>query len=349
MAEVTTRYSYQDYLNQRESITSSHVTGIDRGDVVAPIFLQNSTSPYEGRIVINGSEFINPISEIGFKNYKFKSYDTLNRKDGKWVLVKFYPKYKKFSNLIKGLFWVNIDNFALMALYAEQAERIDGRISIAFLNKVENGKVELKQKVAKDFIQFTRNLTLMNSISVYKTIPFEPKEYDAVIFKYDTSFLVHNKRLIFNAASLLPLHKKDSMTIKYFNAQGDVLKVNNYVNLVERLYYSQLPLGHNFNLQLSRLFSFSAFEGLRVGIGIQTSDKFSDRLLLDCYVGYGLFDSKFKYGITGLYDFLSPERLRLKLEHIQDVKEPATQNFSFDKQSAVWQLFLKLLFLFQWE
>jgi len=331
MAEITTRYNYRNFLNQRETITSSQVTGIDRDDVVAPIFLQNSTSPYEDRIVINGAGFMNPVSPSGLQGYRFRASDTITHKGDKWIAVKFYPARRGFNILIKGLMWINTRNAAIMAYYAETAERLDGRIGIAFLNHEQNDIVELKQKLMQDYIDFNLNPTHIYSLTTYKPAPYVPQKFDEVIFKYDSSKvgMASHQAELYHRFSY---SRKDSMTLKYFKDQGDMLQVNKYVNLFERLYYAQLPIGSYLNLQLNKLFALSTFEGLRVGAGIITSDDFSRRLVLNSYIGYGVFDSRFKYGLGGTYNVLDNDRLKIKIERISDVKEPATQNFVFDKR-----------------
>ena len=91
------------------------------------------------------------------------------------------------------------------------------------------------------------------------------------------------------------LSRADTQAIHAVTYNMDQLKVEKRMDLIANLSFGRLPMG-KFDLDIARFFWTNKTEGYRPGLGLITNDKFSRRIQLDGFFGYGLGDDQWKYG-----------------------------------------------------
>jgi len=85
------------------------------------------------------------------------------------------------------------------------------------------------------------------------------------------------------------------------------------------------------DLDLNRIVTFNEVEEARIGFGLHTSQKFSKELKLGFFIGYGLKDEKFKYGIDWSYLLQKSMQGVYKGYLSHDLKESGAAHFMFDR------------------
>ncbi|MCX8487301.1 MAG: DUF5686 family protein, partial [Crocinitomicaceae bacterium] len=96
--------------------------------------------------------------------------------------------------------------------------------------------------------------------------------------------------------------------------------LDKYLRLLKVLSSGKIPLGY-LNIDATKLFAVNAFEKTRLGLGIESSDRFLPWMTANASVAYGFGDKKVKYG--GFLEFhLDPStKTNLKLFYANDVVE----------------------------
>jgi len=91
------------------------------------------------------------------------------------------------------------------------------------------------------------------------------------------------------------------------------------------------------DVDLTRLFKANNYEGLRLGLGLQTNQTFSERYRLGAFTAYGTQDGNFKYGFNGGVLLDSDTASWLNVFYDNDIEEVGMNNYLTDQR--VYTLF----------
>lgn len=107
-------------------------------------------------------------------------------------------------------------------------------------------------------------------------------------------------------------------------------------SLDKRAFLNQL--GNGFfptkfiNIDMRYLVKYNQYEGLRTGLGGETSDAFSTKYRINSYVVYGFKDHRFKYKIGGGFRIKEATNTWLNLSYIDDLQETGSSHILTDKR-----------------
>lgn len=87
------------------------------------------------------------------------------------------------------------------------------------------------------------------------------------------------------------------------------------------------------NIDLKYLIKYNQHEGFRVGLGGETSSKFSEAYRLEGYVVHGFADHKFKYKAGTGFRVAPKTDTWINLSYTHDLQETGSSNFLTDKRS----------------
>ena len=131
----------------------------------------------------------------------------------------------------------------------------------------------------------------------------------------DSVFWKQNRKIDFSARDEGTKQKVDSL-IKI----GDVERK---IEIKNAMASGSYPLGF-WDLDLSKIFKFNNYEGIRLGFGGRTNDKVSDKFNINGYTTYGFKDEVLKYGI-GTQLYLNKQNgTKLNFNFSRDIKEVAS-------------------------
>jgi hypothetical protein len=90
---------------------------------------------------------------------------------------------------------------------------------------------------------------------------------------------------------------------------------------------------------INNVFAINKVESVRIGLGLQSHENFSDVFTFGGYFGYGIGDGKFKYGGNmGVYFGKARSNL-LSVEYTKDLQEPGLVHFMDKRQDLVKEFF----------
>lgn len=310
MESVTEKkYKYKNI--SQEKVTASRVSGFKSSPFGAFASQLQSFTFYNNNIELLGLKYVNPLSKGTFKRYNFTITDTvLNGKDTT-ILIKFYPKKNANFKALKGVLYINKNQYVLANVLAEPSEiPSDGNgIRIQQLyEKVDS--VHWFPKQVNTEIYFY-GLTLNGSKgdskkgSIIKGVSrmyIKDVKLDSVIKIRNKSVSVYNEEgfdkkdeAYWNKKRIDTLTEKEMSTYHLIDSIGKAANLDKKLKWFTALTTGKFQIGY-VNIDLKRILRFNDYESARIGAGLSTSNKVSRWFSIGGYGGYGIKDKAFKYG-----------------------------------------------------
>jgi hypothetical protein len=335
-----------------EKIIASKVSGF-RDPVF--IFLSSqlqSSSFYKEMISIAGKNYINPISKGSTRKYYFQLEDTTyTATDDTVFIISYRQALNTNFDGLKGVLSINTKHWAIQNVIAEPSRDEDGMT------------VRIQQKYAfiEDSLWFPEQLNtdiIFNNVKINDLAPVgKGKSYIRDI--------VLNPELVrrqFNQISIEvdpkagnrpegfwfdyrgdSLSSREIQTYHYIDSLGRANNFDRMAGTVKSLLSNRLPLGY-FDIDLTKIARYSAYEGFYLGMGLLTCNKLSRTFDAGAYWGYGFNDEKSKYGGNFGLTIDKYRELKLNLVYFNDLTETGGVKY-FDHNNGLlnpdnWRNFL---------
>ena len=343
MMESVTSRSYKFPDKDQELVLGTRVSGFQHPSFAHLATALQPFSFYQDLIIILDKEFINPISPGSINRYEFRLEDTLysqrpeRESPDSIFVISFFPRSGKNFDALKGILYINSNNFAVQYVLAEPANK--SLIDLKFEQKYEWIDNQQWFPVQLNFeLLFSPNggveFTLQGK-SYLKAIELAPPNLK------NKDFGLNNVDLVDKAddrdEAFWEAHRPSSLTIKELNTYqfidslGKAIKMDQLLNFSQELPKGMLPIGP-INLDLRKLLNYNAFEKLRLGLGLYTGTKISKRLIFGGYFGYGFGDKAWKYGGDFIAHIAPKKDFSLEIFYRNEVAEPAPL---FDKTGTL--------------
>lgn len=295
-------------------------------------------------------EFVNPVSNSGLNEYRFRISDEETYEGKEIVVISFFPQ-KRIPNKpqIKGNVWIDKQKKAIAKFYAENLSDTNvAELEVDWTNyrdywfpkqqrfRMDGGAISypsVKDTVLADGTIRLDTIKKKEKVWLHLTTTFKdivsPKEFDAKEFRGYTNEIDLNS--MENSDETLEMYREDSLTEMEQNTYvkidsiGEKYKMDRNIRLLRIIGSGGKYSIGKFDLDLTRLFDYNDFEGFRIGAGGATNYKLSDDFSLNGYVAYGFRDEKFKFG-GGVDWFVNkPYSGKIFAGYEQDV-EPSGRN-----------------------
>ncbi len=337
---------------KKNILTAQRVSGVKNQTVVEFINSMNyEYNIYKNFIQILGKKFISPFSNQGLVFYKYYIMDSTMVK-GKWSYkLKFKPRDKS-TNTFYGDFWVSMDDHALLLVNM----RMNPGVNINLVNRIiiyqeydrykEKYWIPVKQKTVIDFStsQKEDDLGIIGRkvssfkgfeidepeiIKEFRTVDPEDVNY-AELEKADTFWTTkRHEKLSKNESGVYQMI--DSVqNIPVFKTVAEIASI--VVSGFKR--FGPIKIG-----PYSKILTINDVEGLRLSLGISTSNVWSKKIQIYAYGGYGFKDKKWKYGGRAQYVFNRYRRSAVGINFFND----ATFEFRNTEENKTQSLFAGLL------
>jgi len=122
------------------------------------------------------------------------------------------------------------------------------------------------------------------------------------------------------------LDKRELKTYQVIDSVGKEVKLDDKLKLLEALSTGMIPMGP-VSFDLTKLLRFNNYEGWRLGGGLRTNDKISDKFNIGGYAAYGFRDKQWKYGGDALIHLYKKRNTWMKLIYENDVMELGGNQF----------------------
>jgi hypothetical protein len=325
MLESATEVTFEQPNKVKERVLANQISGFSN-----PLFsLQansfqpfSSYSPYLNFVEI---DFLNPISLNSDGRYLFQLEDSIETAEGKAYVIAFQPKKNASGNLLEGSISLDATDWAIVTIQAKNS----GEHKLAGF--------EIRQKYAKANDHWFPE----QSSSRYIFTEGEPPlliisntYIDSVEYDFDPGrFGIANIEITEDANKQtddswdelrqVDLTEEEDNTYKVYDTlDTKILNALDWtMSQSASLARGRFSIG-KADILLPHILGFNQYEGLRLGIGIATNDKFIKWMSPEAYFGYGFRDKEMKYG-GGLRFRIQPEReFEFYVGYENDVDEP---------------------------
>ncbi len=115
------------------------------------------------------------------------------------------------------------------------------------------------------------------------------------------------------------LTEKDLKTYQTIDSLGEEFKLDQKAEILEIVASGNIPIKF-INIDLKDLYLINGYETFRLGLPIETNDRFSRFISIGAYGGYGFGDKQWKYGSHLKFNIHRPSYTSLKFGFSQDIE-----------------------------
>ncbi|MEN8225041.1 MAG: DUF5686 family protein [Bacteroidota bacterium] len=337
------KFLYPD--RKSENVIATRVSGMKDPIFVFLVSQIQSTSFYGELINIGNGEYVNPISRGSTSKYTFIIEDTAySERNDTTFIISYRPKPGTNFDGLKGMLSINTHHWAIRNVIAEpmrdegifdiriqqQYELVDGDqwfpvqlntdISIKGINASVNDKIYSFVGVGKSYIHDIQ----LNPELVRRE--FNNIEVDVDPAAHDRSERQWN---IYRGDSL---SGRDKTTYAFMDSIGQEANFDRMAKTFETVMTGRIP--YKFvDFDIDKFMRYNQYEGLYLGLGIHTNDRFSRRLKVGGFWGYAFKDKTAKYGGDVSAILHRNSELALRAEYFYDVTESGGVSFPDEEKS----------------
>ena len=312
-----------------EKLVASKVSGFKDPLFALLVTQMQSFSFYNDLIHIGDKNYITPVSKGSTDRYFFLLEDTLYSGVDSIYVISYRPHKNRNFDGLKGLLYINTNGYAIQNVIAEPANEEEGGLAIKIQQKYEY--IENKQwfpvQLNSDFLfknvsvnnvkligegrSYLQNINLNPDLNKKDFSNIEVEVTDANVAPGDT---------VWKAYRIDSLSEKDKRTYQVIDSIGKKANFDRTMRFAETLISGKIPVKF-VNIDLDKILHFNGYEGLRLGMGIHTNYKFSQRVLAGGYIAYGFHDEALKYGWDAALKLSSKNDVSIGVRYFNDVKE----------------------------
>lgn len=248
--------------------------------------------------------------------YRYFLTDSLDIDGRKNFVIRFRQVDKKQPvnrRKFNGYLYIDTETFGLKKIESNSRKKSEGSITSIwkpingkwFLNR-ENLKIRMGSSTLED--RYKKDSTGKKTENKDRTIFGHYVYMNADYFGYETpanltpkDFSGYTMSVKNSDGSLLgnfrtePLNDREELTYTKIDSVGDKYKLDQKINAFSSLLRGKLRYG-KFDFDVSQIFKYNLYEGVRLGAGIKLNEKFHRYISPDVYVAYGFKDHNWKYG-----------------------------------------------------
>ena len=305
---------------------------------------------YEETLPIYMETYLNPISKGSTKKYFFTIEDTLFQQQDTLFIISFRPKKGKNFEGLKGVLYINTNQYAIQNVIAEPSD-----------NQLMSFKIEQKYQWINEEHWFPEQLNFefywedfgpnyMSFLGYGKTYVsaanFHPT-FDKNTFKKGEKILFLDKAFettdsTWQTYRVDSLSQRELATYEVLDSLGEALKFDKWTKRLAALGEGRYPIGP-IDWVLRNTIAFNNYEKFRLGIGLSTNRKVSEKFEVGGYYAYGFGDKDWKYGANLSFFFDEYRQHRLDIIYHKDIAVPASINFQLNNNLLTPRFFSTLI------
>ncbi|NVO03217.1 MAG: carboxypeptidase-like regulatory domain-containing protein [Bacteroidetes bacterium] len=334
------KFLYPDRNN--EIVIGSRISGL-KDPLFAMLATQfQSFSFYNDYISLSEKRYLNPISNGSTNKYLFIIQDTVFSGKDTVFIISFQPRKNTNFEGLKGLLYINTNQYAIQNVIAEPAAEEKGTISIRiqqmyeFVNNKQwfpvqlNTDILMKLVTLNNFVVVGKGKMYLSDISINPE--FVKEQFNNIVLEIQEGANTKTEEF-WNTYRRDSLNEKDIVTYHVIDSLGEASHLDRKMSGLQSLLLGRIPIRF-IDLDINKLISYNEYEGFRLGLGLYTNSKISKHFGFGGYFAYGFKDQVWKYGgEVGLMLNLKTET-ELKYSYSNDVFESGGRTF-FDWESTL--------------
>lgn len=287
---------------------------------------------YQDNIPLFDIQYLNPIANGSLQKYNFNLVEEIYQEKDTIFIISYRPKKDKNVEGLRGILHINSNKYAVQNVTATPFEK--GKIDITIQQKyqfVDNKWFPEQLNYAMSIVQYDADgLNVVVDGKSYLSevkieVPIDKKSFSIEQLRMDEN-ASNQDALFWERNRFEPLKERELTTYKVIDSLGEKFKFDKFLTLSEKLANNRAPLGI-VDIDLPRTLVFNRYEGMRLGLGLITSDQFSKKLRLSGFAGYGLKDNEWKYGGSASYQFSKRNEFNFGIGYQNNLNEIGNNGF----------------------
>jgi hypothetical protein len=302
-----TKYKKPNF--SQKTILASKVSGFKNPPFALFARKLQPFSFYEDNVELFDQIYLNPISDLGIRKYKFKLENKLIKSSDTIYTISFQPLADKNIDGLSGVVRINSKKFAIQSIRAsiDDSDKINFTIKQKYVRvdgenwfpEQLNYKLEFNGFPSENNHLYAEAKSYIDNIRL--NVPLKTSDFSNEEVITDPEATSRDS-IFWEKARVKKLSQNGKNTYKVLDSIGEENNLNTYLSLLEKLSQNKIQVG-NFDFDLSKTFVYNQYEGLRIGTGIYTNENLLKKFVFGGYFGYGLKDKAWKYGISTKYKF----------------------------------------------
>lgn len=295
-------------------IITSRVSGLKNPSLAAVTTQIHTFSLWENDIEILSSKFKNPLSPRYRDKYFYNLKDTINDSSGNLsYYITFKPK-KSREDYLYGSVHICAKSLAVKTLsFTTIRDRKPFFASIRLnFKEIDSNLWHLEDLESYIILTFgSYNFRIFGN-SIYTDVDLNSELTE----KYFSGFsMIDNSSLELKVEDFRPkeLSKDEEIVYSKIDSLGIVHKFDRLVDFQKELMKGYIPMGL-VSLETDKLFGFNRYEGFRVGLGLKTNEKLSEKYNIDGFYtrSFKSRSNNFGGGVTFIGNRLKENSLNLQ-------------------------------------
>jgi hypothetical protein len=307
------KYRKPGLFNNR--MTAQRVSGLGNPYIIGLITQIQYYSFYKDEFSMLRMSYRNPVSGKYYPLYVFSLVDSIRGMDDQMVyIIAFRPRHKSVGkDLLKGQVHIHGKDYAIVNVEAsaynpssisaigfkQQYAQVDGRWFPSQLQTqltlLPSDDEEETNKSSNDAVRF-HVTSYIKDIVINPGLPRSSFSSEQIVVDEASG---KRSDAYWDDRRAVPLDKSEVRTYQYmdsvFAQDKELQQANRRMDIAGYLISGKVPVG-NLNIDLREVIKLNGVEYVRLGLGMSTNDRFSEKHKLGFNIGYGFHDHTWKYG-----------------------------------------------------
>lgn len=332
-----------------DKILASHVSGFKDPAFSLILSMFSDISFYDRFIMLGNTYYVNPINKGSKRKYLFILQDKSVSAQGD-SLFTIYFKPLKSTNFdgLEGLMIVNQKNWGLQSIKAKPY--------------TESNMLDITLQQTFEYIDTLGWMPMQRYFDIIIKSKWIEKEMDVANLRGSgRSYVIDIKQnpdltdeyLGETGIEILPestgknedfwdsirpeifQSEKRENTFSFMDSVFDIAKVEKNLTTIVGLMEGTVT-ANKIDFEIDKLLNFANYEGFRIGLGLATNQKFSDRYGFEAWGAYGLFDFVWKYGLSAFYKIEKAKNWKIFAGYSFDGGSNMETYFPFSKRVSFY-------------
>ncbi len=338
MSETYSRRTWQRPQELQEEVFGSRFSGFKKSMLTGLVTDVLPFHAYSNYLTLNGKDYHNPVSSGYRMHYKFNLSDEfLLGNDTVWILT-FNPVGTN-GDALRGKVFINSHGYAISNFVARAIDSSLNR-EIVVEQQYQLVKEDGEEHWFPALLNYIINLKMKSKTGSIDYKLVGNSFIDSVSFKKEDGFKFdkrHTVKLLrdadeldsgaWNALRPLALNAKEVRSYRMVDSIGKTVHADRFMNFMSKLPEGKLPVGF-VDIELKRLFSANYYEQYRFGLGAQTNEKILKWASVGGWVGYGINDKAWKYGVSAELYLDEHKEFKIAGAYNHDISDPGRIHLS---------------------
>ena len=329
--EVVTVFGNNKIGIEKEVMEAERNSGLEKNGFIFERFSNtfNEIDIHKNNIPFLKKSFVSPISTTGFETYDYVLQDSIVINKKKKYKIYFFPR-RNGDLAFEGFLWIADKNFSVTKVNMKIRKDINLNFVRGFSFEkeylIKDDSIYLpKKNMYKGDFTFSDKDDSNKGLSIIKTNYFSnyifnkplSKEFYSIKIKKIRADQFQKGKKYWDTIS--QESEKSYALIKTIRNKNQIRKVTKTLNFLSTGYINIAPsfqLGEYWNT-----ITKNSVEGIKLKLGFRTFKTKEDRFRTSGFLGYGIKDKKYKFGIETKYLISYKPRMTLGLAYLHDTEQ----------------------------